>query len=50
VALEDSGREQLGALDLPTYELPLLTDAGSDTVDLSGLYRLAGLMREQGAA
>jgi anion-transporting ArsA/GET3 family ATPase len=50
VALEDSGRERLGALDLPTYELPLLTDAGSDTVDLSGLYRLAGLMREQGAA
>ncbi|HLZ36906.1 MAG TPA: ArsA-related P-loop ATPase [Mycobacteriales bacterium] len=50
VALEDEGRERLGLLGRPTYELPLLTDAGSDTVDLSGLYRLAGQLRQQGAA
>jgi anion-transporting ArsA/GET3 family ATPase len=44
VALEERGRDTLAALDRPTYELPLL----SDTVDLGGLYELAGLLTAQG--
>jgi anion-transporting ArsA/GET3 family ATPase len=44
VALEERGRDALAALDRPTYELPLLSDA----VDLGGLYELAGLLTAQG--
>ncbi|MDH6111522.1 anion-transporting ArsA/GET3 family ATPase [Kitasatospora sp. MAP12-15] len=46
VALEHDQRADLGALELPTYELPLL----SGGVDLGGLYRLAGELKAQGAA
>ena len=46
VALEERGRDALGELSRPSYELPLLPDA----VDLGGLYRLAGLLVEQGMA
>ena len=46
VALEERGRDSLGALQRPSYELPLLTQA----VDLGSLYRLAELLREQGLA
>jgi anion-transporting ArsA/GET3 family ATPase len=44
VALEERGRDSLAALQRPSYELPLLSDA----VDLGGLYELANLLREQG--
>ena len=46
VALEERGRDALAALETPTYELPLL----ADTVDLSSLYELAGLLKAQGLA
>ena len=46
VALEERGRDALGALQRHSYELPQLPD----TVDLAGLYELAGLLREQGMA
>ncbi|WP_181799411.1 ArsA-related P-loop ATPase [Kitasatospora acidiphila] len=46
VALERDQRAELAALDLPGYELPLL----SGGVDLGGLYRLAGELKRQGAA
>ncbi|MDH6138275.1 anion-transporting ArsA/GET3 family ATPase [Kitasatospora sp. GP30] len=46
VALEREQRAELAALDLPGYELPLL----SGGVDLGGLYRLAGELKRQGAA
>jgi anion-transporting ArsA/GET3 family ATPase len=46
VALEEHGRDALGALHKPSYELPLL----ADSVDLSGLYELAGLLKAQGLA
>ena len=46
VLLEREQRADVQALDLPTYELPLL--AGG--VDLGGLYRLAAALKEQGAA
>jgi anion-transporting ArsA/GET3 family ATPase len=46
VALEERGRDSLGALQRPSYELPLL----ADSVDLGGLYQLAQLLREQGMA
>ncbi len=45
-ALEDSQRELVGRLAVPTYELPRVA-AG---IDLGSLYELAGLMREQGLA
>ena len=44
VALEERGRDALGALDKPSYELPLLPDS----VDLAGLYELAALLSAQG--
>jgi anion-transporting ArsA/GET3 family ATPase len=44
VRLEMREREVLHALDRPTYELPLLTDAA----DLAGLYDLASMLGEQG--
>ena len=46
VALEERGRDALAELERPSYELPLLPD----TVDLSGLYELAGLLKAQGIA
>ena len=46
IALEERGRDSLAALDRPSYELPLLTQA----VDLGSLYKLAELLREQGLA
>jgi hypothetical protein len=39
-------RRALAAADQPSYELPLI----ADRMDLAGLYRLAGTLREQGAA
>ncbi|AIY15987.2 ArsA-related P-loop ATPase [Pimelobacter simplex] len=45
-ALEDSQRDLVAALDVPSYELPRM--AGG--IDLGGLYELAGLLREQGMA
>ena len=46
VALEERGRDALGALERHSYELPLLPDS----IDLGGLYELAGLLHEQGMA
>ncbi|HSR25645.1 MAG TPA: ArsA-related P-loop ATPase, partial [Candidatus Eisenbacteria bacterium] len=46
VALEKEGRRTLKALQLPTYELPLLAEG----VDLGSLYQLAELLCRQGAA
>ncbi|MFC5729064.1 MULTISPECIES: ArsA-related P-loop ATPase [Nocardioides] len=45
-ALEDSQREIVAQLDVPSYELPRM--AGG--IDLGGLYELAGLLRAQGMA
>ena len=45
-ALEDSQRALVGALDVPTLELPRLPGG----VDLGALYELAALLREQGMA
>jgi len=45
-ALEDSQRDLVARLDVPTYELPRL--AGG--IDLGAMYELAGLLREQGMA
>jgi len=46
VALEERGRDALGELHRPSYELPLLPDA----VDLASLYELAELLKAQGMA
>ncbi|MDT7548473.1 MAG: hypothetical protein QOE84_867 [Actinomycetota bacterium] len=46
VALEERGRDSLGGLQRPSYELPLLPHS----IDLGGLYRLAELLHEQGMA
>jgi anion-transporting ArsA/GET3 family ATPase len=46
VLLEREQRADVQALKLPTYELPLL----SGGVDLSGLYRLAAALKDEGAA
>jgi hypothetical protein len=46
VALEERGRDALGELHRPSYELPLLSDA----VDLASLYELAALLKAQGMA
>ncbi|MGN6523114.1 MAG: ArsA-related P-loop ATPase, partial [Actinomycetes bacterium] len=46
VQLERKQRRALREAGLPTYELPLLPDG----IDLAGLYELAELLREQGAA
>ncbi|MEQ6902227.1 ArsA-related P-loop ATPase [Nocardioides sp. YIM 152588] len=45
-ALEDSQREVVAGLDVPTYELPRF--AGG--IDLGALYEMAGVIREQGLA
>jgi anion-transporting ArsA/GET3 family ATPase len=42
--LEDSQRERLASLEVPSYELPRL----SGGVDLGRLYELAALLKEQG--
>jgi anion-transporting ArsA/GET3 family ATPase len=44
VQLEADEREQLSAAGAPTFELPMLEEAG----DLAGLYQLAEDLREQG--
>ena len=46
VALEERGRDALGRLQRPSYELPLLPH----TMDLGGLYKLAAALCEQGMA
>ena len=45
-ALEDSQRELVADLGVPTYELPRV--AGG--VDFGGLYELAAMLRDQGMA
>lgn len=44
--LEDEQRARIGTLDVPTYELPRL----SDGIDLGGLYELAADLIDQGMA
>jgi anion-transporting ArsA/GET3 family ATPase len=44
--LEDEQRARISALDVPTYELPRL----SDGIDLGGLYELAADLIDQGMA
>ncbi len=46
VALQERERRELARAGQPRYELPAITDG----IDLGGLYRLAELLREQGAA
>jgi hypothetical protein len=43
---QEQQRRRLAEAGPPLYELPMLTDG----IDLGGLYRLAGALREQGAA
>lgn len=45
LALERAQRAEIDRLELPVYELELLTDGG----DLAGLYGLSAALREQGA-
>ena len=45
-ALEETQRQLVGELGVPTYELPRLASG----VDLGALYELAALLREQGLA
>ena len=44
--LEDSQRALIEAMDVPSYELPLMPGG----VDLTGLYELAEVICEQGLA
>ena len=46
VALQERERRELAGAGQPRYELPAITDG----IDLGGLYRLAEVLREQGAA
>jgi anion-transporting ArsA/GET3 family ATPase len=46
VALQERERRELAAAGQPRYELPDITDG----IDLGGLYRLAEVLHEQGAA
>jgi hypothetical protein len=46
VALQEREQHELAAAGQPRYELPDLTDG----IDLGALYRLAEVLREQGAA
>jgi anion-transporting ArsA/GET3 family ATPase len=46
VAMQDRERAELLTARLPHYELPMIPDG----IDLAGLYQLASLLREQGAA
>lgn len=45
---EQQARARLADAGMPLIELPDLTDAGGDGVDLGGIYELADLLREQG--
>ena len=45
VALQERERRELAGAGQPRYELPAITDG----IDLGGLYRLAEVLREQGA-
>lgn len=45
LALEEEQRQVVAALGVPTFELPLIPES----MDLAGLYRLAGALREQEA-
>ncbi len=46
VAVQERERRELAAAGQPRYELPAIADG----IDLGGLYRLAEVLREQGAA
>jgi hypothetical protein len=46
VALQGRERDELLTAGLPYYELPMIPDG----IDLAGLYQLAAILREQGAA
>ena len=46
VALQERERRELAAAGQPRYELPAIADG----IDLGGLYRLAEVLRERGAA
>jgi anion-transporting ArsA/GET3 family ATPase len=46
VTVQERERRELAAAGQPRYELPAITDG----IDLGGLYRLAEVLREQGAA
>ena len=46
VALQGRERDELLTAGLPHYELPMIPDG----IDLAGLYQLAAILREQGAA
>jgi hypothetical protein len=46
VALQERERQELAAAGQPRYELPDITDG----IDLGGLYRLAEVLHDQGAA
>ena len=46
VALQERERRELAAAGQPRYELPAITDG----IDLGGLYKLAEVLRDQGAA
>jgi anion-transporting ArsA/GET3 family ATPase len=48
VASEQRARTRLADAGLPLIELPELAEAGSDGVDLGGIYELAEILREQG--
>jgi hypothetical protein len=48
VASEQRARARLADAGLPLIELPELTEAGGDGVDLGGIYELADILREQG--
>ena len=45
---EKQARIRLADAGLPLIELPELTEAGGDGVDLGGIYELAEVLREQG--
>jgi anion-transporting ArsA/GET3 family ATPase len=46
VAVQERERRELAAAGQPRYELPAITDG----IDLAGVYKLAEVLREQGAA
>jgi anion-transporting ArsA/GET3 family ATPase len=48
VAAEQQARSRLADVGLPLIELPELTEAGGDGVDLGTVYELAGVLRGQG--
>ena len=46
VALQNRERDELLTAGRPHYELPMIPDG----IDLAGLYQLAAVLRQQGAA